>query len=177
MKLVAISKERYRATAAQKRLYGGSTITRFWVYRPEDSDDPSKWVVVEGYGPSPGQRKTDAKARAIPLLREKGVLVENPKDNQMDWSRYIPNPGKLKPGERRVKTESGREVVERDLHFAGYDFTASPVGTKVHRRPIHSEGDYGADPLGPDETGEFTWRMVPSGDVVYLDERNRRLKK
>ncbi len=36
------------------------------------------------------------------------------------------------------------------------------------RRP----GDYGADPL-PDGT----FRMVPSGDIVDLTERNRRLKR
>lgn len=73
-KLVATSFERYRATAAQRRLHGGRTVTRFYVYRPEDRDEPSKWVTVEGYGPTPGQRKTDAKRRAIPLLQEKGVL-------------------------------------------------------------------------------------------------------
>lgn len=33
-------------------------------------------------------------------------------------------------------------------------------------------GDYGADPLGD---GKF--RMVPSGDVVDFEERNRRLGK
>jgi hypothetical protein len=31
-------------------------------------------------------------------------------------------------------------------------------------------GDYGADPLG-----NGTFRMVPSGDIVDLAERNRRL--
>jgi hypothetical protein len=33
-------------------------------------------------------------------------------------------------------------------------------------------GDYGADPLG-----DGTFRMVPSGDIVGLDERNRRLAR
>jgi hypothetical protein len=33
-------------------------------------------------------------------------------------------------------------------------------------------GDYGADPVG-----DGTFRMVPSGDVVTRDERNRRLAK
>jgi len=32
-------------------------------------------------------------------------------------------------------------------------------------------GDYGADPLG-----DGTFRMVPSGDIVSLDERNKRLR-
>ncbi len=34
------------------------------------------------------------------------------------------------------------------------------------------QGDYGADPLG---NGMF--RMIPSGDVVDYDERNRRLQQ
>ena len=33
-------------------------------------------------------------------------------------------------------------------------------------------GDYGADPVG-----DGTFKMVPSGDVVNLEERNRRLNK
>lgn len=42
----------------------------------------------------------------------------------------------------------------------------------VMREPIVSRaGDYGADPLG---NGLF--RMVPSGDIVDLTERNNRLK-
>ena len=59
-----------------------------------------------------------------------------------------------------------------DLHFAGYDFTASPEGTVIHREAvdIQKSGDYGADPLG-----DGTFRMVPSGDIVDFEERNRRL--
>ena len=34
------------------------------------------------------------------------------------------------------------------------------------------KGDYGADPLG-----NGTFKMVPSVDIVDLDERNKRLKK
>lgn len=39
-------------------------------------------------------------------------------------------------------------------------------------RPVNTSrsGDYGADPLG-----DGTFRMVPSGDIVDLAERNRRL--
>jgi len=63
---------------------------------------------------------------------------------------------------------------DKELHFAGYDFTSGPKGTKIHRDRIHplSNGDYGSDPLGD---GKF--RMVPSGDVVDQEERDRRLKK
>ncbi len=60
------------------------------------------------------------------------------------------------------------------LHFAGYDFTAGPDGTVIHRGRVDTgaPGDYGADPIG-----DGTFRMVPSGDVVGLEERNRRLKR
>lgn len=34
------------------------------------------------------------------------------------------------------------------------------------------QGDYGADPIG-----DGTFRMVPSGDIVNLAERNQRLAK
>jgi hypothetical protein len=37
---------------------------------------------------------------------------------------------------------------------------------------LNAPGDYGADPVG-----DGTFRMVPSGDIVDLEERNRRLKK
>lgn len=34
------------------------------------------------------------------------------------------------------------------------------------------DGDYGSDPLG---NGKF--KMIPSGDIVDLEERNKRMKK
>jgi hypothetical protein len=64
---------------------------------------------------------------------------------------------------------------KRDLEFAGYQFTASPEGMRVHRellKPRVAGEDYGADPLG-----DGTFRMVPSGDVVDYAERERRLRK
>ena len=39
------------------------------------------------------------------------------------------------------------------------------------RKIVHRAGDYGADPLG-----DGTFRMVPSGDIVDFEERNRRLR-
>lgn len=62
----------------------------------------------------------------------------------------------------------------KKLTFAGYTFWAGPKGTVVERQAIDSgkPDDYGADPL-PDGT----FRMVPSGDVVSLEERNARLAK
>jgi hypothetical protein len=58
------------------------------------------------------------------------------------------------------------------LSFAGYTFTAGSNGTVIDRARIDTQkpGDHGADPIG-----DGTFRMVPSGDVVDLAERNRRL--
>jgi hypothetical protein len=66
--LWASSKDRYRASAKEKRMYGGSTVTEFYVGKKGDEDDASKWVVQVGYGKTPGERKTDAMRRAAPRL-------------------------------------------------------------------------------------------------------------
>ena len=67
-KIIAVSKDRYRASAAEKRMYGGNTVTDFYVHREEDKNDPSKWKIVRGYGKTPGERKTDAIRRSGFLL-------------------------------------------------------------------------------------------------------------
>lgn len=54
----------------------------------------------------------------------------------------------------------------------GYELdrvTLTPIKRAINTA---APGDYGADPLG-----DGTFRMVPSGDVVDLNERNRRLAK
>ena len=63
-KIIAVSKDRYRASAVERRLYGGVTVTRFFVFKAEDEGDGSKYQVVTGYGPTPGERKTDAIRRS-----------------------------------------------------------------------------------------------------------------
>lgn len=55
----------------------------------------------------------------------------------------------------------------------GYDW--SDIQAMQHkgvsrRTIVNAPGDYGADPVG-----DGTFKMVPSGDIVDLDERNRRL--
>ncbi len=60
----------------------------------------------------------------------------------------------------------------RPVKVFGYDL--DPVNlTPIHRPlpPLTPGQDYGADPIG-----DGTFRMVPSGDIVDLAERNRRLK-
>lgn len=59
-KVIAVSKSRYNGGVAVKRAHGSATVTTFWVFRAEDEKDPSKWVEVNGYGPTPGDRKTYA---------------------------------------------------------------------------------------------------------------------
>lgn len=52
----------------------------------------------------------------------------------------------------------------------GYDLdreTLTPIRRAID---LQRTGDYGADPVG-----DGTFRMVPSGDLVDLGERNRRL--
>lgn len=45
-----------------------------------------------------------------------------------------------------------------------------PSDTYLKKINLAAVGDYGADPIG-----DGTFRMVPSGDVVDLEERNKRL--
>jgi hypothetical protein len=60
----------------------------------------------------------------------------------------------------------------KTVEFNGYTIvteTSQPIRQTIDTsRP----GDHGADPLG-----DGTFRMVPSGDVVSHEERNRRLRK
>lgn len=77
-KLEAVSMARWRATAAQKRLYGGSTVTEFWVSVKGDPNRAANTVVVKGYGKTPGERKTDALRKGEKLLRDKGIINGSP---------------------------------------------------------------------------------------------------
>lgn len=61
-----------------------------------------------------------------------------------------------------------------DERILGHEWAAiqrAQQGGRLHRKVDTSRpGDYGADPLSD---GRF--RMVPSGDIVDLAERNKRL--
>lgn len=69
---------------------------------------------------------------------------------------------KSKPKDRYMTILGGYKL---DMHDHGHLVT-QPLPTREVGK------DYGADPLG-----DGTFRMVPSGDIVDLDERNRRLKR
>lgn len=69
-KVKASSMNRYRASAAERRLHGGKTVTEFLIW----GEDAAGLRVTQfhkqfGYGPTPGERKTDA------LRRSEGKLV------------------------------------------------------------------------------------------------------
>lgn len=50
-------------------------------------------------------------------------------------------------------------------------YKVGPRGVLIRDRiDLRKSGDYGADPVGD---GNF--RMVPSGEIVSLEERNKRL--
>ncbi len=73
--LDAISMERYRGGGRIARLYGGQgTVTRFSVFAVVHRHDYSKHLTVEGFGPTPGERKTFAMNAARPMLAAKGWL-------------------------------------------------------------------------------------------------------
>jgi hypothetical protein len=152
--------------------YGGATIelssvgTRHW------------WATVRF-----SSQEIDFEAQSSQEALEKAMAwvdaaPEHPRDfygrpRPLGETRYpkLPEP-KHHFVSRRV--EGGPPHRERKQSFAGYDFTSGPSGTTIHRQHIDpsAPGDYGADPLGD---GKF--RMVPSGDIVDFDERNRRLAR
>ena len=61
---------------------------------------------------------------------------------------------------------------DRPTDALGYSLdpdTLTPVRQQID---TSKPGDHGADPLG-----DGSFRMIPSGDVVDFEERNRRLKR
>jgi hypothetical protein len=48
------------ASSYTTRKYGSSTVTRFYVFYADDRNDASKWEMIEGFGKTPGDRKTYA---------------------------------------------------------------------------------------------------------------------
>ena len=70
---------------------------------------------------------------------------------------------------RKRKSDKLREQILPSV--LGYELdhaTLTPVRTYIKI----TEVDYGCDPLG-----DGTFRMIPSGDIVSTEERNRRLKR
>lgn len=60
-KLLAKSVARWRASARERRLHGGATVTRFFVCEADGERRNGEFV---GYGRTPGDRKRNAMDRA-----------------------------------------------------------------------------------------------------------------
>lgn len=56
------SQHRYRASASERRLWGGKTVTQFLIEDP-NHEGSARWIDVMGYGATPGERRTDALRR------------------------------------------------------------------------------------------------------------------
>ena len=80
MKLQTASKERHNGSVKAKRQYGSSTITTFWVFRPEDERNANRWATVAVGGKTPGERATATKVKAEPIIRaileKEGIVVD-----------------------------------------------------------------------------------------------------
>jgi hypothetical protein len=75
----------------------------------------------------------------------------------------------------KPKRDSSKAFIARDTHeplvvLGGYRIGQDGGIIREPAAPRTAGQDYGCDPLG-----DGTFRMVPSGDVVDLAERNRRL--
>lgn len=93
------------------------------------------------------------------------------------WRAYqngrLKIPMEYHPRSIAALTGVSRGVRERKASFSGYEIdTSGPLAVKRDVIDVSRAGDYGADPIGD---GRF--KMVPSGDIVDFDERNRRLKR
>ena len=65
-KVFAVSKNRYNGGIRIKRIYGSSTVTTFLV--GVEGSDPLSWQEIEGFGRTPGDRKTDAIRKFVAAL-------------------------------------------------------------------------------------------------------------
>lgn len=73
----------------------------------------------------------------------------------------------MKPKKPKIALDTKKPLIV----LGGYELDES--GGIIHTTvDLNSKEDYGADPLG-----DGTFRMVPSGDIVDSDERNRRLAR
>ena len=70
-KVFAKSVERYNGGVKYKRLYGSSTVTVFLVGL--EGSPAGTWMKLEGYGATPGERKTYA-LKVFALAQDAGLV-------------------------------------------------------------------------------------------------------
>jgi hypothetical protein len=118
-KVFASSRHRYRASAAERRMYGGATVTEFFVYRAEDRGDASKWKIVVGYGKTPGERKTDA-------IRRSGLVEGAPSADRdrSGRSRSVERPAEVSKLAGVVYDHSDKARLSADFERHGWHFVS-----------------------------------------------------
>ena len=114
------------------------------------------------------EEQAEAEHKAVPV-----PLAKLP-DGKVPPARWKPGAGatcKELRAKYGVKAKRSDKLRDQDQpNVLGYDLDRQSLTPKQNFIDVNKPGDYGADPLGD---GKF--RMVPSGDVVDFDERNRRL--
>jgi len=135
-----------------------------------------KWVAKIGSTNTLFDRKRDAKQHAIDTLAGGRPPVVPGDERGVDR----PQTGRAEQGPR--PPERCQQMTKKYPY--GFDHTTAegqrmlmaqargldPELARTRFVDTTTPGDHGADPLG-----DGTFHMVPSGDVVDLDERNRRL--
>jgi len=151
LKIVATSYERYNGGVRIKRLYGSSTVTLFFVHYARDAKNASAWKKVEGYGPTPGDRKTDAIRRSGLLTPESapgaasGTFTRTHFHGHKSLSEIL--------DERRAKAEQG-------------DWIPASGGTE---KPFHTRSGKRLQYLYQPSTGRHAYYDVES-DIILSDD-------
>lgn len=157
MPVVAKSMERWRASARERRLYGGATVTKFAVY---DTSEPENVKYIIGYGKTPGERKSYAIAQwnvALTARRNPGGFYYAPApgmrgilvDITMDYHGAI----NLEPRNEKVKAQmrvhnsewrgfpydtvflqEGREASEFEQHLTAKELSEISSGWTVAKK-------------------------------------------
>jgi hypothetical protein len=116
-KLKLQSVERYRASAAERRRYGGKTVT---VFLAMPTEDPATWFKVTGYGKMPADRKRDAKAKAEDICRQgqPGGPISHwkiPGCSQPQHKCKSKKNPKKKTGEKAKKRSDAKAILRRAM--------------------------------------------------------------
>ena len=171
----AVSGERYRGGAAEKRQYGGSgTITKFHIHDPQTG----KHHVYEGHGPSPSARRENAlqqHARAVGVHETHTVVHSNKatkkhRDDVGDYAR-----ASVAATEVSEKAETSGKHEDHEAAIAAHEHAKSKSGAmgestgRYHDRHI-AEHREAMKPKTSEDQGSLNFDK--SGDIFdYLAQR------
>lgn len=147
----------------------GPVIDRMWLVpvKPYNAPTPARSMPSDGH-PRPTRKRLGALGAAavswLPFLALAaiwaGATVYGARRAQRVRLR-----GSRRRGSDKMRDQDRPEAVGSELDRETLTPTRRVIDTSA-------PGDYGADPIG-----DGMFRMVPSGDIVDFEERNRRLKK